>query len=121
MIVGGRVMARRRYGMGGFWLQLTLQTALLVTAANAEISTFTPPQPALLSAPADDAFVYLAPIEPAHQTVAFEDFAMDFYLPPEPAPAYETYIDSSALPPDDYALLGGPEYNYHSDDFILGY
>jgi hypothetical protein len=112
-------MARRRSNMGGFFLQLTLQTALLVGAANATEAAFS--APALLSAPADDAFVYSVPIETQHQTVAFEDFALDFYLPPEPAPVYEAYVDAYApLPPDDYALLGGPQHDYHADAFFFG-
>lgn len=113
-------MARLRSNLSGFFLQLTLQTALLVGAANAAEPAFS--KPTLLSAPADDAFIYSAPIEPAHQSVAFEAFAMDFYLPPEPAQVHEVYIDAYApLPPDDYALLGGPAHDYRSDDFVLGY
>lgn len=113
-------MTRRRSIVGDFWLQLTLQTAFLVTAVAAQAVEPAYSKAHMLSTPADDAFVFVAPAEQSAHHVTFEDFAMDFYLPPEPAPVYDTYIDSAApLPHDDYALLGGPDY-YHADEFIFG-
>jgi hypothetical protein len=113
-------MARRRSILGDLWLQLSLQAALAVTAANAAQaaeSIYT--HQAFLSASADDAFVYTgAALESViAQPPSFEDFSLAFYLPPEPHDANEYVM----LPDLDAALLGGPErtYDWHSDDFLL--
>lgn len=113
-------MARRRSILGDLWLQLSLQAALAVTAANAaEAAERIYAHQAFLSAPVDDAFVYAgAAVESANvQPPSFEAFSLAFYLPPEP----HDPNDYVMLPDLDAALLGGPERNYdwHSDDFLL--
>jgi hypothetical protein len=113
-------MARRRSILGDLWLQLSLQAALAVSAANAaEAAEAIYARQTFMSAPADDAFVYTgAALESAiAQPPSFEDFSLAFYLPPEPRDPNEYVV----LPDLDAALLGGPErvYDWHADDFIL--
>jgi hypothetical protein len=113
-------MARRRSILGDLWLQLSLQAALAVSAANAaEAAESLYTQQAFLSTPADDAFVYAgAALDSAMaQPPTFEEFSLAFYLPPEP----HDHNDHVVLPDLDAALLGGPErtYDWRADDFLL--
>lgn len=111
-------MARRRSILGDLWLQLSLQAALAVTAANAAhaAEAMMAEQP-FLATMTDDAFVLTgATTEVVAAPPSFEDFSLAFYLT-TPADPHD-YVQ---LPDLDAALLGGPEhqYNWHSDDFLL--
>lgn len=111
---------RRRSGLSGLWLQLTLQAALAVSAINAaDAAHHTYAHATLLNAPSDDAFVFSGEsVSQPGAPPSFEDFSLSFYLPAPANDHHDTYVAPSDI---DAALLGGPEPHFmaHNDDFFL--